>query len=104
MRAMRSASGGPSSTGSSWRSARTQTSRMNATRLLGAEFADRETVLAGLCALREQIADITARLDAARELEPSLAHRATVLAINQSLARRMLQAHLDWLDEVQEKL
>ena len=73
-------------------------------RLLGAEFADRDTVLAGLGALREEIADLTARLDAAREIEPDLPHRATVLAINQSLARRILQAHLDWLDEVEAKL
>jgi DNA-binding PadR family transcriptional regulator len=73
-------------------------------RLLGAEFADRETVLAGLSALREEIADLTERLDAAREIEPDLPHRATALAINQSLARRILQAHLDWLDEVEEKL
>jgi DNA-binding PadR family transcriptional regulator len=73
-------------------------------RLLGAEFADRETVLAGLGALREEIAELTGRLDAARELEPSLPHRATALAINQSLARRILQAHLDWLDEVEAHL
>ena len=73
-------------------------------RLLGAEFADRETVLEGLGALREQIAELTAGLDAAREQEPSLPRRATALALNQSLARRILQAHLDWLDEVEQQL
>jgi PadR family transcriptional regulator, regulatory protein AphA len=73
-------------------------------RLLGAEFADRETVLAGLQGLRAQIAELAAGLDAARENEPALPRRATALAINQSLARRILQAHLDWLDEVEEQL
>jgi DNA-binding PadR family transcriptional regulator len=73
-------------------------------RLLGAEFADRDTVLAGLGALREEIAELTARLDAARAIEPDLPHRATVLAINQSLARRILEAHLDWLQEVEDSL
>lgn len=70
-------------------------------RLLGAEFADRETVLEGLSALREQIAELTAGLDRARELESALPHRAQALAINQTLARRILQAHLDWLDEIE---
>ena len=73
-------------------------------RVLGAEFADRETVLGGLGGLREQIAELTAGLDAAREHEPSLPRRAAALELNQSLARRILQAHLDWLDEVEEKL
>jgi PadR family transcriptional regulator, regulatory protein AphA len=73
-------------------------------RLLGAEFADRETVLAGLAGLREQIEELTAGLDAARENEPGLPRRASALAINQSLARRILQAHLDWLDEVEQSL
>jgi DNA-binding PadR family transcriptional regulator len=73
-------------------------------RLLGAEFADRETVLAGLGALRAEIADLTARLDAAREVESQLPHRATALAINQSLARRILEAHLDWVQEVEDSL
>jgi DNA-binding PadR family transcriptional regulator len=73
-------------------------------RLLGAEFADRETVLAGLGALRAQIAELTAQLDAARKVEPSLPRRATALAINQKLARRILEAHLDWLQEVEDSL
>ena len=73
-------------------------------RLLGAEFADRETVLAGLSALRTEIAELTGHLDAAREAEAQLPHRATALAINQSLARRILEAHLDWLQEVEDSL
>src|SRR5262245_12305798 len=39
-------------------------------RVLGAEFADRETVLAGLAPLRAQIAELTAGLDESRALEP----------------------------------
>jgi DNA-binding PadR family transcriptional regulator len=73
-------------------------------RLLGSEFADRETLLAGLGALRGEIAELTAALDRAREIEPQLPHRAAALRINQSLARRILQAHLDWLDEVEAEI
>jgi DNA-binding PadR family transcriptional regulator len=70
-------------------------------RLLGAEFVDRETLLESLAALRDEIADMTARLDAAREIEATLPRRAKALALNQSLARRILQAHLDWLADVE---
>ena len=73
-------------------------------RLLGAAFADRETVLAGLGGLRDQIAELTAQLDAARAVETTLPHRAKVLALNQALARRILEAHLDWLDDVEKEL
>jgi DNA-binding PadR family transcriptional regulator len=73
-------------------------------RLLGSEFAERETVLAGLEPLRGEIEELTARLDAARAVEPTLPHRAKVLALNQSLARRILSAHLEWLEEVEKTL
>ncbi len=73
-------------------------------RLLGAEFVDRETLLESLGALRGEIADMTDRLDAARANEAQLPRRAKALALNQSLARRILDAHLDWLREVEESL
>jgi hypothetical protein len=39
----------------------------------------------------------------ARELEPTLPRRAAALAIDQSLARRILQAHLAGLDDVERE-
>jgi DNA-binding PadR family transcriptional regulator len=73
-------------------------------RLLGSEYADREVVLAGLSALRAEIAELAAGLDEARELEPSLPHRERALRLNQRLARRILDAHVEWLDEVERAL
>ena len=73
-------------------------------RLLGAEFADPETVLAGLRPLREQIAAAREWLDRAAEVVPTLPHRAAALRLNQRLARRILDAHSLWLDEVEAEL
>jgi DNA-binding PadR family transcriptional regulator len=73
-------------------------------RLLGAEFADAATVLEGLAPLRQQIAEAHAWLDRAEELEPTLPHRARALRLNRGLARRILDAHTAWLDEVEEEM
>jgi DNA-binding PadR family transcriptional regulator len=73
-------------------------------RLLGAEFADAATVLEGLRPLREEIAAAHAWLDRAEELEPTLPHRARALRLNRRLARRILDAHTAWLDEVEAEL
>jgi DNA-binding PadR family transcriptional regulator len=75
-----------------------------AVRLLGAEFAAPETVLAGLRGLREEIAAGHAWLDRSEAREPGLPHRERVLAINRRLARRMLEAQEAWLDEVEAEL
>src|SRR5919197_315321 len=70
-----------------------------AVRLLGWEFADPATVLAGLRGLREEIAAGHAWLDRSEEREPGLPHRTRALAINRRLARRILEAQEAWLDE-----
>ncbi len=73
-------------------------------RLLGGEFADPETVLEGLRPLRAQIEEAKAWLDRAEQVAPTLPHRATALRLNQRLARRILDAHSVWLDEVEAEL
>ena len=73
-------------------------------RLLGAEFADDESVLAGLRALRGEIEALGAWLDRAEAIEPSLPHRSRALRLNRRLAQRILDAHTDWLDEVEAEL
>jgi PadR family transcriptional regulator, regulatory protein AphA len=73
-------------------------------RVLGAEFADPAAVLGGLAPLREDIAAAHAWLDHAEQLEPMLPHRARVLRLNRRLARRILDAHTAWLDEVEAEL
>jgi PadR family transcriptional regulator AphA len=73
-------------------------------RVLGSQYADPRAVLAGLAPLRAEIAELREGLDRAEEIEPSLPHRARVLAINRRLAGRILDAHLEWLDAVEAEL
>jgi PadR family transcriptional regulator AphA len=73
-------------------------------RLLGSEYVDKPTLLASLAALRTEIAELDAHLDTQREAAERLPHRAAALRLNSRLARRILQAHLDWLDEVEREL
>jgi DNA-binding PadR family transcriptional regulator len=73
-------------------------------RLLGAEYADRGVLLASLEALRAEIDELAAGLAAGARLEAGLPHRATVLRLNRRLAERILDAHRQWLDEVEQEL
>jgi hypothetical protein len=73
-------------------------------RHVAADLADDETVLASLLALRGEIADARARLDAAEAVVPSLPHRARYLRLVHRLGRRLLDVHEQWLDEVEAEL
>ena len=73
-------------------------------RLLGSEYADRGELLASLNALRDELDQLDAAMRAAEERERALPHRATVLRLNRRLAQRILDAHREWLDEVQHEL
>ncbi len=73
-------------------------------RLLGAEFADDATVLAGLRGLRDDIAAGRAWMERAAEIEPTLPRRERALRLNRRLASRMLDAQEAWLDEVEAEL
>ena len=55
-------------------------------------------------ALRAEAAAHLALLDVGEALAPSLPHREQALLLNHRLARRLVQAHLDWLDEVEAEL
>jgi PadR family transcriptional regulator, regulatory protein AphA len=69
-------------------------------RLLAADIVGEKAVLDSLRALRDEIADISARLDAAEQIASTIPSRAHYLVLNHRLGRRILQAHSDWLDEV----
>ncbi|HEY7618293.1 MAG TPA: PadR family transcriptional regulator [Solirubrobacteraceae bacterium] len=73
-------------------------------RLLGAEFADPEALSASLDSLRAPLAEGYAALEAQRAVVEDLPHRASVIAINHRLARRILDAHAEWLEEAQAML
>jgi PadR family transcriptional regulator, regulatory protein AphA len=65
---------------------------------------DPSIILHSLKPLREDIAELTAILDEAEEREPQFPHRQRQLKLLHSLGRRILQAHLDWIEEVEQEL
>jgi PadR family transcriptional regulator AphA len=73
-------------------------------RLLGSEFGDPATVVAGLEGLRGEIAAGHEWLDEAEAREPAFPHRERALRLNRRLARRILEAQEAWLDEVEAEL
>jgi PadR family transcriptional regulator, regulatory protein AphA len=73
-------------------------------RLLAADIVGDEAVLESLRALRDEIAALVAQRDAAEAIAATIPHRERYLMLNHRLARRIVQAHADWLDEVEQEL
>lgn len=73
-------------------------------RLLAADLVGEEAVLESLRGLRDQIADLVARLDVAEAMASTIPHRERYLLLNHRLARGIVQAHAAWLDEVERQL
>jgi DNA-binding PadR family transcriptional regulator len=73
-------------------------------RLLAADIVGEEAVLESLQALRDEIADIGARLDAAETVARTIPSREDYLLLNHRLARGIVQAHTDWLNDVEREL
>lgn len=73
-------------------------------RLLAADLVGEEAVLESLRGLHAEIDDLMEQLDqsdAGAELVP---HRTRYLKLNHQLARRIVQAHRDWLGDVEREL
>jgi PadR family transcriptional regulator, regulatory protein AphA len=73
-------------------------------RLLAADIVGDQAVLDSLRALRSEMADISAQLDAAEAIAATIPSREKYLLLNHRLARRIVQAHADWLDDVEREL
>ena len=73
-------------------------------RLLAADIVGEEAVLESLRALRDEIAAISARLDAAEVVARTIPNREAYLLLNHGLARRIVRAHTDWLDDIEREL
>jgi DNA-binding PadR family transcriptional regulator len=73
-------------------------------RLLAADIVDEGAVLESLRALREEIAALSAQIDAGEAAAASVPSRTEYLLLNHRLARAVLKAHADWLDEVERTL
>jgi PadR family transcriptional regulator, regulatory protein AphA len=73
-------------------------------RVLVTDLVGEGPVRASLATLRTDIADLSARLDVAEAMADALPHRRKYLMLGHSLGRRLLAAHLEWLDEVEREL
>jgi DNA-binding PadR family transcriptional regulator len=73
-------------------------------RLLIADLVGEAPTREGMAALREDIADLSARLDDAERSAEALSHRRKYLILVNAFLRRYLQLHLDLVDEVEREL
>ena len=72
--------------------------------LLGGDLVSEADLRASVSSLRDDIADLSARLDVAEEAAKRLPHREKYLMMGHRLSRRLLAAHLEWLDEIEREL
>jgi DNA-binding PadR family transcriptional regulator len=73
-------------------------------RLLICDLVGEEVTRASIATLRDDIADITERLDDAERSAGDLPHREKYLRLVIGFLRRLLDLHLDLVDEVEREL
>ena len=73
-------------------------------RLLAADLVGEAPARQSLLTMRGDLADLRGRLDTADEVADTLPHRAKYLKLNHRLARRVLDAYDEWLDEIEREL
>jgi DNA-binding PadR family transcriptional regulator len=73
-------------------------------RLLAADLVGEEPVRESISALREELVELEGLMDAADAAAATLPHREKYLRLNHRLARRLIAAHREWVDEVEREL
>lgn len=74
-------------------------------RVLASDLAeDERVVVKSLEGLRNEIAELAAGIDEDERRALTIPHRERQLRLVRSLGRRLLQAHLEWLDEIESEL
>jgi DNA-binding PadR family transcriptional regulator len=74
-------------------------------RVLSSDLAEDQRVVAeSLTAMREEISELSAEIDEDERRAATIPHRERQLKLVRSLGRRLLQAHLEWIDEVEQEL
>jgi DNA-binding PadR family transcriptional regulator len=73
-------------------------------RLLIADLVGEAATRTSIATLREEIAELSAQLDEAEASAASLPHRRKYLLLVIVFLRRLLELHLDWIDEVADEL
>jgi DNA-binding PadR family transcriptional regulator len=73
-------------------------------RLLIADLVGERPTRESIVALREEIADLSARLDEAEASAETLPHRRKYLLLTLGFLRRLLELHLELVEEVEREL
>lgn len=73
-------------------------------RMLVADLVGEEVTRAGIATLRDDIADLSARLEESKASAERLPHRRKYLLLTNAFLRRLLDLHLEWIDEVERDL
>ncbi len=73
-------------------------------RLFAGDLIRDDEILTSLRQLRTEIAELSAAVEINIARAPGLPHRTRYLLLLQNLGRRLLQAHADWLDDVEREL
>jgi PadR family transcriptional regulator, regulatory protein AphA len=73
-------------------------------RMLIADLVGEEPTRESIATLRTDIAELSAQLDEAEASAESLPHRRKYLLLTIGFLRRLLQLHLDWVEEVEQEL
>lgn len=74
-------------------------------KVLASDLAEEERVVVdSLQSLREEIAELSEQVDADERRASTIPHRERQLRLVRSLGRRLLQTHLEWIDEVEQEL
>ena len=72
-----------------------------AIRLFASDLGDIGAVLASLRALRDELPRLEALIEFHEQRADTIPHRAQALKLNHSLARRLIDAHRAWIDDVE---
>jgi hypothetical protein len=81
---------------------RTDTSATS--RIIAADIVGEPAVKRSLLAMRADIDSLLEQLEAGVERAQDLPHREKYLLLSHDLARRVILAHRDWLDQVEREL
>jgi DNA-binding PadR family transcriptional regulator len=73
-------------------------------RMLMADLVGEEVTREAIGTLRADIADLQTRLDEVEASAETLPHRRKYLRLTHSFVRRLLELHLEWIDEVEREL
>ena len=74
------------------------------TRMLIADLVGEKVTRAGIATLRDDIADVSRRLDEAEERSPHVPLLVSFLLLTIGYLRRLLELNLEWIDQVEREL